>query len=84
MQYADCHGTNTGLFLGLMVTVLTVTVFIIFAILEKSCATVNAANAISNWYEGFLMAVMIVATGLAYYKVIMVLLYFPSSDFPLC
>ena len=73
LQYADCHGTNTGLFLGLVVTVLTVTVFIIFAILEKSCATVNAANAISNWYEGFLMAVMIVATGLAYYKVILVL-----------
>ena len=84
LQYADCHGTNTGLFLGLMLTVITVTVFIIFAILAKSCATVNAANAISNWYEGFLMAVMIVATGLAYYKVILVLWNFLSSDFLLC
>ena len=69
-QYADCHGTNKGLFLGLTVTVVTVTVFIIFAILAESCDTVHAANALNNWYEGLLMAVMIIATGLAYYKVI--------------
>ena len=68
-QYADCHGTNKGLFFGLTITVLTVTVFIIFAILAQTCDTVHAANALNNWYEGLLMAVMIVVTGIAYYKV---------------
>ena len=37
--YADCHGTNRGLFGGLSVVVLTLTVFIIFAILAKNCDT---------------------------------------------
>ena len=50
-------------------TVLTITVFIIFAILAETCDTVDAANMLNNWYEGLLMAVMIGATALAYYKV---------------